>query len=57
MNMKVTNDLAERGVKLMEEYNKILTNDEQQKQYLLQIVKKFRSSLPDKNKKTIMSLK
>ena len=57
MNMKVTNDLAERGVKLMEEYNKILTNDEQQKQYLLQIVKKFSSSLPDKNKKTIMSLK
>ena len=57
MNMKVTNDLAERGVKLMEQYNKILTNDEQQKQYLLQIVKKFRSSLPDKNKKTIMSLK
>ena len=57
MNMKVTNDLAERGVKLMEEYNKILTNDEQQKQYLLQIVKKFRYSLSDKNKKTIMSLK
>ena len=57
MNMKVTNDLAERGVKLMEEYNKIHTNDEQQKQYLLQIVKKFSSSLPDKNKKTIMLLK
>ena len=30
MNMKVTNYLAERGVKLMEEYNKILTNYEQQ---------------------------
>ena len=57
MNMKVTNYLAERGVKLMEEYNKILTNYEQQKQYFLQIVKKFRSSLSDKNKKAIMSLK
>ena len=42
----------------MEEYNKILTNDEEQKQYILQImVKKYRSALPDKNKKTIISLK
>ena len=57
INIEVTNDLAERGVKLMEECSKILTNDEEQKQYLLQIVKKYRSALPDKNKKTIMSLK
>ena len=42
----------------MEEYNKILTNDEEQKQYILQImVKKYRSALPDKNKETIISLK
>ena len=57
MNIKVTSDLAERGVKLMEEYNKILTNDEEQRQYLLQTVKKCRSAIPNKNKKTIMSLK
>lgn len=41
----------------MKEYNKILTNDEQQKQYLSLIVKKCRSSLPDKNKNTMISLK
>lgn len=55
-HMKVVNDIAERGVKLMDEYNKLLTNDEEQKQYLLQVVKKYRSALPDKNKRTIMSL-
>ena len=52
INIKVANELAERGVKLMEEYNKILTNDEDQKQNILQImVKKYRSALPGKNKK------
>lgn len=56
-NMKVVNDLAERGVRLMDEYNKLHTNNEEQKQYLLQVVKKYRSALPDKNKKTIMTLK
>ena len=33
-NIKVTNDIAERRVKLIEEY-KILTNYEEQKQYIL----------------------
>jgi len=33
--MKVTNYIAERGVALMYEFNKIVTNDEEQKQYLL----------------------
>ena len=55
MNVKVVNDLAERGVKLMDDYNKILTNDEEQKQYLLQVVQKYRSELPNRNKKTIIS--
>lgn len=41
----------------MEEYNKILTNNKEQKQYFLQTVNEYRSSRPDKNKKTIMSLK
>ena len=34
---KAVNDTAERGVKLMEDYNKILSSEEE-KQYLLQIV-------------------
>ena len=54
--MKVVNDIAERGVRLMDEYNSILTNNEEQKQYLLQVVKEYRSRIPDKNKRTIKSM-
>lgn len=35
--MKIVNDTAERGVKLMEEYNTKFTKDEEQKQFLLQV--------------------
>ena len=47
-------DLAERGVALIEEYNKILTNNETQKQYLLLAVKQHRQRYPDANKKTLL---
>ncbi|CAD6211110.1 GSCOCG00012795001-RA-CDS, partial [Cotesia congregata] len=40
--LKVTNDVAERGVALIEEYNNYLTKDEQQLQYLLQVVGEHR---------------
>ncbi|XP_050540810.1 uncharacterized protein LOC126905291 [Daktulosphaira vitifoliae] len=36
-SLKIVNDTAERGVKLMEEYNDKFTKDEEQKQFLLQI--------------------
>jgi len=36
--MKVVNDCAERGVALMQNYNSILTKNEDQKQFLLQVV-------------------
>ncbi|XP_050530606.1 uncharacterized protein LOC126899603 [Daktulosphaira vitifoliae] len=52
-NLKVINDLAERGVKLIEEYNNILTKDEAQKQYLLQIVTEYRRCFPNCNKSTL----
>jgi hypothetical protein len=39
--MRVTNDIAERGVALMEEYNTLHTKNEQQKQFLLLIVKGY----------------
>jgi hypothetical protein len=55
-HMKVVNDIAERGVKLIEEYNKLITKDEQQKQYLLRVVSEYRKKLPNKAKKTIISL-
>lgn len=37
-NIPVINDVAERGVKLIEDYNNKITKDESQKQYLLQVV-------------------
>lgn len=52
-NIKVVNDTAERGVKLIEEYNNLITKDEDQTQYLLQIVKNYRSQYPDCNKSSL----
>jgi len=52
-HINVVNDTAERGVKLIEEYNSILTKDEEQKQYLLQIVKNYKIKYPDSNKSTL----
>lgn len=48
--MKVVNDAAERGVALVSEYNKCLTKNEEQFQYLLQVVKKHRAKFPNCNK-------
>lgn len=41
-NLKVVNDCAERMVKLMKDFNGELTKDEEQLQYILQIVQKHR---------------
>ncbi len=54
-NLHVTNDLAERGVAMMQEYNAIITNDETQKQFLMQVVEQHRKSLPDCRKKTLLN--
>lgn len=48
--MKVVNDIAERGVALMQEYNKLHTNNEEQK---LLLVKEYRQKYPDSNKSTL----
>lgn len=53
-HMKVVNDIAERGVALMDEYNKLLTNDEEQKQFLLLVVQKYRQRFPDRKKSTLI---
>ena len=45
--MKVVNGIAERGVAQMDEYNKLLTSNEEQKQFLLLIVKEYRGVYPD----------
>lgn len=53
-SMRVVNDIAERGVALMDEYNKLHTNDEEQKQFLLLVVKDYRQRYPDRNKRTLV---
>ncbi|KYN06617.1 hypothetical protein ALC62_02431 [Cyphomyrmex costatus] len=52
--LNVVNDVAERGVALIEEYNSILTTQEDQKQYLLQVVEKNRKEVPNPKKNTII---
>lgn len=52
--LKVINDTAERGVKLMEDYNKLITRDEDQKQYLLQIIQDYRRRFPNSTKETLI---
>lgn len=53
--MRVVNDIAERGVALMDEYNKLHTTDEDQKQYLLLLLKQYRKKYPDSKKSTLLS--
>jgi len=36
-SLKIVNDAAERGVKLMEEYNNKFTKNEDQKQFIMQV--------------------
>ncbi|CAI6372529.1 unnamed protein product [Macrosiphum euphorbiae] len=45
-SLKVVNDTAERGVKLMEEFNEKITKYEDQKQFLLKTVQDYRRKYP-----------
>lgn len=51
--LKVVNDVAERGVKLFTEYNEILTKNEDRKQFVVQIVSEYRKNFPDAKKETV----
>ena len=53
-NLKVVNDAAERGVSLIQSFNAVITNQEEQKQYLLQVAEKHRKVYPDANKHTVV---
>lgn len=53
--LRVVNDAAERGVALIEQYNNVLCRDEEQKQYLLQVVSKHRQQMPNASKNTLLS--
>ena len=51
--VKVTNDCAERGVKLISDYISILTTDEEMRDKLLQGVEHCRRMFPNFNKSTL----
>ena len=44
--LEVTNDYAERGVALVQEFSGRLTKDEEQLQYVLQVVAENRKKIP-----------
>ena len=51
--MKVVNDHAERGVALIQEFSGLMTHDESQLQYLLQVVQQHRQAYRDSKKETL----
>lgn len=50
----VVNDTAERGVKFMGNYNRVLTKDEEQYAFILQCIDKYRQKYPSHNKSDLI---
>jgi hypothetical protein len=50
--LKVVNDSAERGVKLMEHYQNCVTKNENRKQFILKITSDYRCRFPNAEKST-----
>ena len=55
-NVKVFNDVSERAVKLVQDFATTITNDETEKQFLLQVVEHQRKTVPNFKKATLSSL-
>ena len=51
--MKVTNDVAERSVKMMSDFADKITADPSQREHLLQVVEFHRRRFPNHKKKTL----
>ena len=51
--IKVTNDVAERGVKMAKNYATILTKDDKVRAMILQVVELCRQKFPNFNKKDL----
>ena len=51
--VKVVNDTAERGVKIAEDFARILTKDDDMRNLILQGVEQNRKSFPDFKKSTL----
>lgn len=52
-DLQVVNDTAERGVKFIQDYNRILTNDEEELQLVLQTVEAYRKKYPSFKKSVL----
>jgi len=50
----VVNDTAEQGVALMQEFNALLTKDEKQTRFAIQVIKEHRKRHPDSKKATLL---
>src|SRR6218665_3693627 len=53
-SLRVVNDVAERGVKLIQDFNSSITRNEEQKQYLLQVVSEHRAQFPEAKKSVLL---
>ena len=54
--LKVVNDAAERSVKMVTDYNNLLTKNAAQKQYIVQIVVENRKLALDANKEKLLNV-
>lgn len=52
---RVVNDSAERGVKLITDFQQSLTANKQEQQFLLQLVSKHRSKFPTCSKSALVT--
>lgn len=52
--LSCVNNVAERGIALIQTYNKALTRDEEQKQFLLRLVAEHRQRIPEPAKAALM---
>lgn len=49
-DLMVVNDVAERGIKFVQDYNQILTRDEEEYQLILQVCEWYRKMYPSHKK-------
>jgi len=52
-NLRVTNIVAERGVALIQDFNRKITHNEDQLQFLLQVVSEHRKTYPGCSKHSL----
>ncbi|PZC70348.1 hypothetical protein B5X24_HaOG203024, partial [Helicoverpa armigera] len=53
LSLRAVNDIAERAVKLMQDFHGLITAKEEQKQFLLRCVQEHRNVYPDCKKETL----